>query len=91
MGHRVVHGMHLDRPLEVTDSVLADIRRAAIFAPLHNPANAEGITAAQAVFGESTPQACTEAMARVIDQYELNCPFSASACTHTRLSSSSGT
>ncbi len=57
VGHRVVHGMHLDRPLRVTDSVLADIRRAAIFAPLHNPANAEGITAAQAVFGERTPQA----------------------------------
>ena len=57
VGHRVVHGMHLHRPMLVTDDVIADIKRAAIFAPLHNPANAEGITAAQAVFGQSTPQA----------------------------------
>ncbi len=62
VGHRVVHGMHLDRPMLVTDDVIADIKRAAIFAPLHNPANAEGITAAQAVFGQSTPQARSASM-----------------------------
>ncbi len=72
MGHRVVHGMHLDRPLRVTDGVLADIRRAAIFAPLHNPANAEGITAAQAVFGESTPQACNAALTLMADSQRLS-------------------
>ena len=56
VGHRVVHGLTMSEPLRVAPEVLAAIDKAATFAPLHNPANAQGIRAAQAVFG-ATPQA----------------------------------
>ena len=56
VGHRVVHGGTLSKSLLVNPTVLAAIDKAAVFAPLHNPANAQGIRAAQALFGESTPQ-----------------------------------
>lgn len=57
VGHRVVHGGTLSKSMRVRPAVLAAIEKAAIFAPLHNPANAQGIRAAQALFGDSTPQA----------------------------------
>lgn len=46
VGHRVVMGGDLfNRPVVVTDKVLNAIRDLAYLAPLHNPANAEGIAA----------------------------------------------
>jgi acetate kinase len=51
VGHRVVHGgADLVRPQLVTDELLAEIDRLAVLAPLHNPANAQGIRSARASF-----------------------------------------
>ena len=50
LGHRVVHGMHLSEPVLVDDKVMQIIKEAADLAPLHNPANLQGIVAASAVF-----------------------------------------
>ncbi|CAL8461837.1 g1368 [Coccomyxa elongata] len=50
MGHRVVHGKHISEPVLVDDEVMQVIRDAADLAPLHNPANLQGIIAASAVF-----------------------------------------
>jgi acetate kinase len=51
VGHRVVHGgpKYGDSVL-VTDEVLQDIDHFAMYAPLHNPANALGIRTAMAAF-----------------------------------------
>ena len=51
VGHRVVHGgpKYGDSVL-VTEEVVRDIESFAIYAPLHNPANAQGIRAAMAAF-----------------------------------------
>jgi acetate kinase len=44
VGHRVVHGSDkYSNPVEIDDQVLADIRRFAPLAPLHNPIQAQGI------------------------------------------------
>ncbi len=53
VGHRVVHGgpKYGDSVL-VTDEVLRDIDAYAMYAPLHNPANALGIRTAKQVFPE---------------------------------------
>ena len=53
VGHRVVHGgpKYGDSVL-VTDEVLHDIEHFAMYAPLHNPANALGIRTAMAAFPE---------------------------------------
>lgn len=59
VGHRVVHGGTLSKSLLVNPAVLAAIDKAAVFAPLHNPANAQGIRAAEALFGDNTPQVPT--------------------------------
>ena len=50
LGHRVVHGKHLSEPMLVDEEVMRIIREAADLAPLHNPANLQGIVAASAVF-----------------------------------------
>ncbi len=51
VGHRVVHGgADLVRPQLVTEELLAEIDRLAVLAPLHNPANAQGIRSARASF-----------------------------------------
>jgi acetate kinase len=48
VGHRVVHGGERFRdPVLVDDGVLAAIEDLAVLAPLHNPANAEGIRVAR--------------------------------------------
>ncbi|HEU4360779.1 MAG TPA: acetate kinase, partial [Mycobacterium sp.] len=53
VGHRVVHGGKLFyAPTLITDEVLAEIERLADLAPLHNPANATGITVARNDFPE---------------------------------------
>jgi acetate kinase len=50
VGHRVVHGGRRFRdPTLVDDEVLAAIEDLAVLAPLHNPANAEGIRVARRV------------------------------------------
>ncbi|MBI1752496.1 MAG: acetate kinase [Acidobacteria bacterium] len=53
MGHRVVHGgpKYGDSVL-VTEEVLQDIEHFAMYAPLHNPANALGIRTAMQAFPE---------------------------------------
>ena len=51
VGHRVVHGgPKYGESVLVTDEVLADIDAYALYAPLHNPANALGIRAALHTF-----------------------------------------
>ncbi|WP_440993341.1 acetate/propionate family kinase [Cysteiniphilum litorale] len=56
IGHRVVHGgHHFDRAVIVTADVIAKIRALTPLAPLHNPANLEGIEFCQQHF-VSTPQ-----------------------------------
>ena len=51
VGHRVVHGgPKYGDSLIVTDEVLADIDTFAMYAPLHNPANALGIRVAREEF-----------------------------------------
>lgn len=51
VGHRVVHGgPKYGESILITDEVLADIEAYALYAPLHNPANAEGIRAARDAF-----------------------------------------
>ena len=49
--HRVVHGgAHFSQPVLLTDDVIAEIENLIPLAPLHNPANLAGITAAQSLF-----------------------------------------
>ncbi|MDA0911669.1 MAG: acetate kinase [Proteobacteria bacterium] len=56
IGHRVVHGGHyFDRAVVVTGDVIAKIRALIPLAPLHNPANLQGIEFCQQNF-ESIPQ-----------------------------------
>lgn len=51
VGHRVVHGgKRFFEPTEVTDLVKINIEELAELAPLHNPANLQGIEAAQKAF-----------------------------------------
>ncbi|HEY3413483.1 MAG TPA: acetate kinase [Armatimonadota bacterium] len=48
VGHRIVHGGELyTRPTLVDDSVVKGVEDCAAFAPLHNPAHAEGLRAAR--------------------------------------------
>ncbi|KQZ88174.1 acetate kinase [Phycicoccus sp. Root563] len=56
VGHRVVHGgPHFTEPVLVDDDVLAAIEDLVPLAPLHNPANLEGIRSARRSF-PGTPQ-----------------------------------
>jgi acetate kinase len=51
VGHRVVHGgRRFTEPVLVTDDVVAALRTLSPLAPLHNPANVEGIVRARAAF-----------------------------------------
>jgi acetate kinase len=57
VGHRVVHGgERFTRSVLITDEVLRGIEDCIDLAPLHNPANIEGITAARASLGAGLPQ-----------------------------------
>jgi acetate kinase len=57
VGHRVVHGGEkLDRSVLIDDAVIAQIEECIDLAPLHNPANLKGITAARELFGPGVPQ-----------------------------------
>jgi acetate kinase len=58
VGHRVVHGgERFTQSVLITDEVLRGIEDCIELAPLHNPANIKGITAAREVFGPGLPQA----------------------------------
>lgn len=58
VGHRVVHGgEHFSQSVLIDDEVLRGITECIDLAPLHNPANIDGINAARAAFGRNIPQA----------------------------------
>jgi acetate kinase len=51
VGHRVVHGgEHYQKPIKIDAKVIKAIKELASLAPLHNPANLKGITAAKKLF-----------------------------------------
>ena len=50
IGHRVVHGKDVAKAMLVTPEIEKLIKDAAALAPLHNPANLQGITAATSIF-----------------------------------------
>ncbi|MBJ6366588.1 acetate/propionate family kinase [Snuella sedimenti] len=51
VGHRVVHGgKHFSETTEITEAVKEKIRDLSSLAPLHNPANLQGIEVAEAIF-----------------------------------------
>ena len=57
VGHRVVHGGEkFTESALITDDVLRGIEDGIDLAPLHNPANIQGIVAARTVFGTALPQ-----------------------------------
>src|SRR5262249_38724413 len=59
VGHRVVHGGPIyDKPVEITDPVIADLERFSPFAPLHQPHNLAGIHAARHAFDGARQLAC---------------------------------
>ncbi|WP_242118243.1 acetate/propionate family kinase [Aestuariivivens sediminicola] len=54
VGHRVVHGgKHFSDTTEITPAVKAKIKALSSLAPLHNPANLEGIEVAESIFPEA--------------------------------------
>jgi len=56
VGHRVVHGGEkLTRSVKIDDAVLDQIEECIDLAPLHNPANVNGITAARELLGVAMP------------------------------------
>jgi acetate kinase len=57
VGHRVVHGgERFTRSALITDEVLRGIEDCIELAPLHNPANIQGINAARTALGGALPQ-----------------------------------
>jgi acetate kinase len=53
VAHRVVHGgERFSAPVLINDAVVAAIRDLAVLAPLHNPANADGIDVARRAFAD---------------------------------------
>ena len=56
VGHRVVHGGEkFKASVLITSEVLSDIEECIELAPLHNPANIQGINASREIFGEKMP------------------------------------
>jgi acetate kinase len=59
VGHRVVHGgADYAAPIVLDDAVLADLRKLIPLAPLHQPHNLDGVTAAQQAFPNAVQVAC---------------------------------
>jgi acetate kinase len=59
IGHRVVHGgMFFDRPVVVTEEIVAKLKTLETLAPLHQPHNLAGIEAAIQAFGPVPQVAC---------------------------------
>ncbi len=50
VGHRVVHGLTISESVLITDQVRKTIEDASSLAPIHNPPNLQGITAATKIF-----------------------------------------
>lgn len=78
VGHRVVQGGDLfDGPVIITDQVVKAIEDLATLAPLHNPPNLQGISAAQRAF-PNTPHVAVfdtafhQTMPRAAHTYALN-------------------
>jgi acetate kinase len=58
VGHRVVHGgEHFKQSILITDDVIRGIEDCIELAPLHNPANLQGILAAREILGKNIRQA----------------------------------
>jgi acetate kinase len=58
IGHRVVHGgENFKESVLIDETVLRGIEDCIELAPLHNPANLKGISAAREIFGRAIPQA----------------------------------
>jgi len=53
VGHRVVHGGDISRAAVIDPQLMVQIRRAAAWAPLHNPANIVGIETAQSALSHA--------------------------------------
>lgn len=54
VGHRVVHGGEtFTQPTPITDEVIEFLRKLSSLAPLHNPANLEGVLAARALLPQA--------------------------------------
>ena len=57
IGHRVVQGgAYFDKSVLINDEVIEKIEEFSPLAPLHNPANLQGIEACKRVFGTEIPQ-----------------------------------
>lgn len=57
VGHRVVHGgQEYRQATRITPDVKEAIANLSTFAPVHNPANLEGIEAIEKILGKDTPQ-----------------------------------
>ena len=57
VGHRLVHGGEkFQEPVLIDKQVISRIRACSKLAPLHNPANLEGIIAARCLLGNKIPQ-----------------------------------
>jgi len=55
VGHRVVHGgERFSKTVVIDDEVIDVIRKLIPYAPLHNPANLEGILVARSIFSQAT-------------------------------------
>ncbi len=58
VGHRVVHGAEkFTKSVVITEEVIRGIEDCIELAPLHNPANLKGISAARELLGSGVPQA----------------------------------
>ena len=59
VGHRIVHGgIDYDRPVRLTDEVVARLEELEPFAPLHQPHNLAGVRGARKAFPEAVQVAC---------------------------------
>lgn len=57
-GHRIVHGLDLDAPCELTADVRAHLERAGAFAPLHNPPALRVADLCRSIFPQARHVAC---------------------------------
>lgn len=57
-GHRIVHGLELDAPCELTDDICTHLEKAGEFAPLHNPPALRVAALCQSAFPEARHVAC---------------------------------
>lgn len=74
VGHRVVHGgNHFSKTVEITEAVKTKIKELSTLAPLHNPANLEGIEVAETIFPNAKEVAVFDtAFHQSIPEYAYN-------------------